>query len=1040
MAGAAMSFFFSFAGSLLMSLLFGQDDDTQSPTYSGSLRTAISNTLPIPLVYGTVKSAGNMIWSKINDDKTWQYKLVSFGDGPIQGFSDVRINDVPIDGNVTALTIWNNVYPDSCVSIDKNNIITLHANGTDIQVEGAIPDHDDGEGNGTGGNEKSFEDVGAEIESYGGGWEVEIPGNTFDAANLIPIVAKSCYNSPVSLQVTKTSDMIKGAWWRGHVGDGSEAIDAIISGQTTTKVWVTVADNGKNGNPTTYAGYKTVKVMGDPVVQACEVGGLKWEAYIAVGVEATNMISDSYNVTAIVQGRLVRVYTSPTAYTIRWSNNPAWCIADFLTCDNGCGLDWSQLDIQSFIDAATYCDELVYNAGGSTTKSKRYTLNYVLDSKKSRLDWITDMMRACCSYPTYQNGLYGMCIEKEVIGSAQSYDPDCMDELQLWWSPIEEVPDKVHVIYVDPKYEWAQIAAQAESKTWLREFPFIKEVEIFGVTNFSQASRLAWFYLNQANTCTMYCKFKTDRRALSRAIGDVIDITDYICQFTNKLFRIMQMSEADDDMIEVTCREYNGSLYTDEYGSVPTSVNYATLSNPFGTIPEVTNINSTQDYYVQKDGTIISNVNLFYSLPDYIFFDHVMVEYSIDDGSTWNSAGTTTNSSFCLTNCKVGLYYLVRVRVVNNIACKSDGAVSSPILILGKDDNPSDLDSNFIVAQVPGGFTFNGSIPSDTDFNRIEIRVDPATGSAGWGNSQYLCSITSLPATIQNTAVADGTRLFRAKAVDNGGNYSTNDVTVIVDVVGTDSYKNIILTRDDAYLGDGTITNLVKLSNNQGFIVPFCVQCGDYDTFGNLPFSVWPNINLSFYYLSPIVDTSKLGLTGVVFDFNISLHDAIAMFGSYGTRTFGLYPLDAFGNVTANSTVGIQMRFSKTSAVIDDTWTDWMTYTPAQYNFRYIQYQINSAFESSTVKAMITQLLQKYDVPDVTFSKNVSVSATGTHVDFGGVFYAQPTQVSVQVVGSTAITATISWDATPSSGLTVHCFNTSGTAVAGNVILVCKGY
>ena len=102
--------------------------------------------------------------------------------------------------------------------------------------------------------------------------------------------------------------------------------------------------------------------------------------------------------TCIVQGKKVRVYTNPTTYTVQYSNNPAWCILDFLTCYNGMGLSYDEVDIQSFIDAANYCSALVDG-------ESRFSLNIILDTRRSRLDWLSSMLLVCRGYTLYQNGV-----------------------------------------------------------------------------------------------------------------------------------------------------------------------------------------------------------------------------------------------------------------------------------------------------------------------------------------------------------------------------------------------------------------------------------------------------------------------------------------------------------------------------------------------------------------------------------------------------------------------------------------------------------
>ena len=66
--------------------------DFESPVYRfGPLQTTASNALCVPIIYGQVKAAGNKIWQGAGS-KTF-YALIAFGEGPISGISNVKIND-----------------------------------------------------------------------------------------------------------------------------------------------------------------------------------------------------------------------------------------------------------------------------------------------------------------------------------------------------------------------------------------------------------------------------------------------------------------------------------------------------------------------------------------------------------------------------------------------------------------------------------------------------------------------------------------------------------------------------------------------------------------------------------------------------------------------------------------------------------------------------------------------------------------------------------------------------------------------------------
>lgn len=729
--------FISVAVSAVMNLLFRQEPDRQSPTYSDQLATTISNTVVIPLAYGTVKVAGNMIWQKLSDDKKWCYKMICFGDGPIKDISDIRLNDLSIDGVASPFFIWNTLYSNATVAV-SGNVLYLNSSGGNRTI-----------------NMKDLEwdSIGSGVWSFGGGWEYSKSGLNIESGTCSNMTATACYNNPVAIKLVSSETKLNGdAGYRKYMGSGSQAIDDIVPGATQTD-------------------------------KAKVVGSLQHDAYLAVWAKATDQLNGDFNTTVVMQGRLVRIYTSTSTYYTAWSDNPAWCILDFLTCYNGVGLEHANIDIQSFINAAEYCDGLVSNPDG--TKQKRYTLNFILDEKKSRLDWLADMMRTCSAYPTYQNGKYGMMMECAQTVS-QYFNSNNTNDVEVWWSSMDEIVDVLRIKYIEPTYDWAKVMASAEAEEYLRDQPFIHEIDIYGVTNFSQASRLAWFYLNQSVTCTTWIKFKTDRRAIARSIGDIISISDYVLEYEDKKFRIMQMSEAQDDKIEVTCREYNPLIYTDTFGSVKPTVNVSTLPNPLAKPQAPMGIGLTQTYYIQADKrNVVAYITASLSYNEGEYFKQFRYWISDNNGLTWKFVKATVDSEVEISGVEIGKTYIIKACTENTNGVLSDGTLSPPIYFSGNNLAPSPV-TDLKAIETVGGFSISWSPNKEPDLDFYSIYVlnnGVSTFLANVSGSSYFYSATS------------GNYTFTVRAVDTANNSSEGrtcqaNVSIPSQVQGFDAYQN----------------------------------------------------------------------------------------------------------------------------------------------------------------------------------------------------------------------------------------------------------
>lgn len=613
-ASAVIGFVFSVASYVVSRREMKKMKKTAKRTYSDTMATETSNTMPIPIIYGTVKNAGNLIYSKLWDNNQRVAKLIVFCDGKIKGIRDIKLDD------------------------------------TDI-------------------NSSDFEGV--------------------------------SYNT--------------------YVGDGEQLIDGRVDGTTNSQ-------------------------------RAQKVGGLKYDAYVALEAKANDNLSGSFNVTAMIDGKIVKCYTSETEYTEEWSNNPAWCVLDFLTCYNGVGLDIDEIDIPSFLEAAKFYDD------------KDYTLNICLDETQSRLDWVSNMLNCCRSSLVYKNGKYSLFVEKE-DEVVQSFDPDSINNLELWWSPMEEIPDRIYVQFIAPDNEWVKVNAQAEAPNPLRKQPRIETYELYGVTNFDQASRLAWFYLNQAITCKMYVRFSTDRRALNRTVGDVISLTDYITEFQDKQFRIIKIADKQDGGIELTCREYNPSIYSEEKGATEPVINNSTLADPTEPPPAVVYLDNEQEYYILPNKVVVSRIFIKYTYPDYFYSRGVRVWYRLQGDETWSFGGIFDDGSntAVIENMEILKTYEFKLVHENRYGKFSNPTYTPPILITGNNIAP-EMPADFTGEEAVGGFSLSWTANKERDIDHYELYIGTVSEST---------KVADISGTSYFYSTGMGEYRFLLVAVDTVGNIST---------------------------------------------------------------------------------------------------------------------------------------------------------------------------------------------------------------------------------------------------------------------------
>ena len=75
----------------------------------------------------------------------------------------------------------------------------------------------------------------------------------------------------------------------------------------------------------------------------------------------------NYNLTAVVKGRKIRVYKNKYEYEIKYSENPAWVMFDFLSCYNA--VSYTHLIITNPIDDQSNFEKILANVKRELEKS-----------------------------------------------------------------------------------------------------------------------------------------------------------------------------------------------------------------------------------------------------------------------------------------------------------------------------------------------------------------------------------------------------------------------------------------------------------------------------------------------------------------------------------------------------------------------------------------------------------------------------------------------------------------------------------------------
>lgn len=159
----------------------------------------------------------------------------------------------------------------------------------------------------------------------------------------------------------------------------------------------------------------------------------------------------------------VRVYSNPSTFTEGYTTNRAWCLLHVLAHLRwGYGQDYPRFDIQSFIDAATWCDEYVTltDANGNTFSGVRSTFNAEVTARA-----IQQQVKDICTA-----GRLGLPFEfegKDVIVPLKAED---VDDPAI--PTFTDEGANRNIIYDGPKssLSWSHISDETMVNQWVVNF------------------------------------------------------------------------------------------------------------------------------------------------------------------------------------------------------------------------------------------------------------------------------------------------------------------------------------------------------------------------------------------------------------------------------------------------------------------------------------------------------------------------------------------------------------------------------------------
>lgn len=502
-----------------------------------------------------------------------------------------------------------------------------------------------------------------------------------------------------------------------------------------------------------------------PVAYADALAGI---CYSVVRVPAGTS-SGFPRLNAIIKGKKVWTGTAST-----WSDNPAWCLADFITDPNygmGRTVDW-----ESVASVAADCDALV---GVAPNQEKLRTLNLVLENIQPVANWLDTLRTYAGCWVVSSGGDLKLISDKAGTPTA---DFDHADATILAIGAIKKrgvqnTPTVMTVTYTDTSvtpYRDATAVAYAagvlEGSTPRRE----SQVSLPGIQRYSQAFREATERLNKLLLNDLSLELSVFDEGLQIEVGDIVTVTHPL-GLDHKQLRALGV-QGEYGRYRLALTEYDPAVYAAGVASGPTWTD-TNLPSPTAP-PAVTGLNLLEEIYQQQDGTWSSRIRATWNPATYGFLKYYRAE-------VWSLAKLiysvpVESAGFASPPMQEGQTYTVQVQAVSTIGAAGSW-VSDTITAQGKQLAPGNV-TNLSGFEVGGEVRLAWSAAIDIDIWRYAIRYG-AVGVA-WEAATPLDQVDALRFVTKD--IPQGTWDFLVKAIDSVGNVSpvaaVRTITVTLDV------------------------------------------------------------------------------------------------------------------------------------------------------------------------------------------------------------------------------------------------------------------
>ena len=256
-------------------------------------------------------------------------------------------------------------------------------------------------------------------------------------------------------------------------------------------------------------------------------------------------------------------------------NKPGDVIYDYLT-DNiyGANIAVSEIDTASLTSLNTFSSNSVAytDEGSSQTLTNRYQINGLVNTDKAVMQNVEDITNTAGSWLSYSvlTGKWGVIINREGTSVASFDDSNILGTVSIGGTGLQDFYNSVKVEFPNRDLkdgrDYTTISIPEADRNDNEQDNTLNLT--YNLTNEPvQAQMLGFIELKQSRI-DLVVTFSTDYSTINLNAGDIIDITNSKLGFTNKLFRVITISEQEGEeglRTEITALEYDDTVYDEDF-------------------------------------------------------------------------------------------------------------------------------------------------------------------------------------------------------------------------------------------------------------------------------------------------------------------------------------------------------------------------------------------------------------------------------------------------------------------------------------------